>query len=189
MTEIQIEQDHEYDSGEVGGPLAVFWCKGHGHSESAFIRAVLDYCLDNDVDIPAIRWDDRPVESWQQNVAHQDGIEYRRDLTPPTSPRSSRFPITILDLEGPRRHGATKCAVNHCNEPWGRGAPVRVVVEPSMGSPYYGDEHMDVTLWLCREHAKRLPEPSYRVCLVPVGAVITLEAKDESAGLGRGSNS
>lgn len=171
MSDIVINQDNEYDDGEVGGPIPVFWTKGHGHDAGEFMRAVVMFCLDNDVTIPRLDpWDDKPVETWQQNVAVHDGIEYRRDKTPPTSSRSSRFPITILDLEGPRRHGGTKCGVDHCDEPWGRGTPVRVAIEPTDA----GLDYMGVTIWLCREHAKRFPEPSYRVCMVPIGATITL---------------
>jgi hypothetical protein len=169
-TGIEIIQDSEFD-GEVGGPLAVFWSKGHGHDARDFIRAVLDYCLDNDVDIPAIAYDDALVETWQQNVSRQGAIEYRRDPTPPESSRSPRFPITVLDLERGAR-GGFKCAVDDCSEPWSVGTPARVCVEPSDGATSY----MSVRMWFCRDHRRQLPEPSYRVCMVPVGAEIVLPA-------------
>lgn len=172
-TPIEINQDHECDEGEVGGAIPVFWTKGHGHDPDEFVRACIDYCLYNDVTIPRfVPYDDRPVETWQQNVAVQDGIEYRRDPTPPKSPRSSRFPITILDLEQPRRRGGTKCGITGCDEPWGRGIPIRVSIEPDDT----GMRYMAAQIWLCREHAKRFPEPSYRVCMVPIGAEIVLPA-------------
>jgi hypothetical protein len=175
---IVINQDHEIDyDGEVGSAVPVFWAKGHGYDEGEFVRAVIDYCLGNDVTIPRFDpYDDKPVETWQQNVSVHDGIEYRRDSTPPNSLRSSRFPITILDLERPRRRGATKCGVNGCDEPWGLGVPIKVAIEPDDS----GMAYTAVTIWLCREHAARFPEPSYRVCMVPVGATIMLPAEAAS---------
>jgi hypothetical protein len=176
VSEIEICQDHEFDDAAgIGGPLPVFWAKGHGFDDRAFIRAVLDYCLDNHVDIPAITMNDAPVETWQQNVARSGSIEYQRDSSPPTSSRSPRFPITLLDLDR-RGHGGTRCAVTGCDEPWSTGAPVRVCVEPGSGEAELGAPYMAVCLWLCREHRKHLPEPLYRVCLVPVGATILLPA-------------
>ena len=179
MTTIEITQDSEFD-GEVGGPLDVFWAKGHGHDPREFIRAVLDYCLFNDVDIPAIAYDDTPVETWQQNVSHQGAIEYRRDPTPPESSRSPRFPITVLDLDR-RTRGGVKCSVDDCSEPWSVGTPARVVVEPAPD----GDasrRYMSVRMWFCREHRRQIPEPSYRVCMVPVGAEIVLP-EPQAAGI------
>lgn len=171
---IEIVQDHECDGDEIGGPISVFWAKGHGYDAREFIRAVVEYCLDRDADVPPITWEDGPVETWQQNVVHQAGVEYRRDATPPKALHSSRFPVTILDLEQPRRRGSAKCSVDQCTEPWFAGAMVRVAVEPGQGEPTSGSPYMAVTLWLCREHRKNLPSPSYRVCLIPVGATILL---------------
>lgn len=173
MPAIEIVQDSEWD-GELGGPLGVFWTRGHGHDARDFIRAVLDYCLYNDVDIPAITGDDAPVKTWQQNVSHQDSVEYQRDPTPPTSVRSPRFPITLLDLEGPRRHGGTKCSVDDCPEPWSQGAPVQVRIEADVEGA--GLRYMAVRMWFCRKHARQFPEPSYRVCMIPAGAEILLPA-------------
>lgn len=173
MSAIEIFQDYDADGG---GPMATFWAKGHGHDDRDFIRSVLDYCLYHDVDIPAIATHDEPVETWQQNISREDEIEYRRYPDPPTSPRSPRFPITILDLEGVRRHGGTACSVDDCHEPWFVGSPVRVQVEPDPGKIELGSPYMAVRLWLCREHRRRLPEPFYRLCLIPVGATILLPA-------------
>lgn len=178
MSAPEIFQDHEFTGSEIGGPMAVFWAKGHGFDPRGFIRAVLDYCLDNDVDIPAITGDDAPVETWQQNVTQGGAIEYRRDPTPPSSLRSSRFPVTVLDLDS-RRHGGTKCAVSDCREPWSAGTPVQVRVEPDTEEP---GPYMAVCLWLCREHRTALPEPFYRVCMVPVGATILLPPADSPGG-------
>lgn len=173
---LEITQDHEYTDDEFGGPLPVFWAKGHGHDPLAFIRAVVDYCLDNGADIPAIEDGLLPEETWQQNLSLRDGVEYRRDPEPPTSPRSSRFPVTVLDLESPRRSGGTKCGVDGCDEPYSVGTPIRVLIEPGMGEPELGAPRLFLRVWLCREHHRRFPEPSYRVCMIPVGAEVVLPA-------------
>ncbi len=180
MNAPEIVQDHEYDE-EIGGPLAVFWAKGHDYDTRAFIRAVLDYCMDEDVDIPSITADDTPIQMWQRNVTRRDGVEYVRDVTPPESLRSSKFPITVLDLEGARRHGGTKCSISDCHEPWSVGRPVRVVVEPTDGGAEIGSPYMAAEMWLCRGHSRRMPEPNYRVCLVPVGAEILLPTSTDAA--------
>lgn len=174
MSELEIYQDHEFDP-DFGdnGPRPMFWAKGHGHDIREFIRAILKYCLDNDVDIPAIPCDIEPVETWQQNVEHDGGIEYWRDSIPPSTPRTSRFPITLLDLDRQGR-GGTKCSVIYCSEPWSTGPTASVRVEPSDDS-----EYASVRVWLCREHRNRWPEPSYRVCMIPVGATILLSASED----------
>ncbi len=170
-TALAIEQDAELDDdGNIGGWLNVFWAAGHNLDPEAFIRGVVDRCLEYHGAIPAIHADDTPAEVWQTNVERQDSVEFHR--TPePGSPRSRSFPVTVLDLERNRR-GATKCSIDKCREPWATGPAAQVAVEPTDGTDY-----MAVRFWLCREHAKRFPEPSYRVCLIPVGATIVLEAK------------
>jgi hypothetical protein len=170
-----IEQDYEVDDdGRVEGALSVFWAKGHGYDPRAFIRAVVDYCLDNDIDIPRIGGE--PVETWQRNVESNDGVFYQRNDTAPTSPCSTWFPVTLLDLERPRRHGAPKCSIKDCTEPWWRGQTVPVAVEPTDAAAPY----MSLSVWLCLDHAAGFPAPSYRVRMVPVGATILLPAPTEA---------
>lgn len=178
MSDLVIYQDHEYDGDfELGDLVPSFWTKGHGHEPCAFIRAVVAYCLDNDVDIPAIPQDVDPVELWQQNIAVDGGVEYRRGPTPPTSSRTSRFPITLLDLETLRRRGSTKCSVIGCSEPWSVSSPAaRLCVER-----HQRKNEISVQLWLCREHQKCWPEPLWRVAVVPVGATVMLP---QPAGVG-----
>lgn len=178
---IEINQDYDYSSGEIGGLLPVFWAKGHGYDAKEFVRAVVDYCLDEDADIPAITWEDSPEEKWQRNVDIDAGVFYERDVVPPKSLREGKFAITILDLERPRRRGATKCSVDGCREPWSSGTPVRVATEVLAGDSTLDCSYMAVTVWLCRGHRKKLPEPSYRVVMVPVGATIVLPP-DVSSG-------
>lgn len=164
----EIHQDHECsDDGEVGGPMSVFWCRGHGHDEREFIMAVLDYCLDNDLNIPAIGWEDTASEQWQANIAIGDGIRYDRFVEAGPARRSPRFPITILDLERPKRRGAPKCLVKDCVDPWFSSTPIRAISDAD-------HDYLAVEFHLCREHRKLLPDPSYRVVLVPVGATVVL---------------
>lgn len=172
---IVIEQDCELDDeGQVGAWLNVFWAVGHGHDPEAFLRAVVDRCLEYHGAIPAIHADDTPAEVWQENIDRRDGVEFRRTGDAP-GPRQARvFPVTVLDLERSRR-GAMKCGVDQCREPWDTGAAVKVCVEPGDGVDYTA-----VRMWLCRDHRGLLPEPSYRVCLVPVGATILLPEKAAS---------
>lgn len=169
---IEIYQDNEYDGEEFSAPLPVFWAKGHDLNHNDFLRAVVEYCIEEcDFEIPAMSWDDDIDEQWQRNVeVPGGGVEYWRTTEPPEYPGSMEgketFPITILDLEK-RRRGAHKCSVTHCREPWSVGSPARVRVSTD-------EKEVSVYLWLCREHLKAYPEPSYRVCMIPVGATIML---------------
>jgi hypothetical protein len=183
---IEIYQDAEYDDGEFGSFLPVFWTKGHDLDENQFRRAVVEFCLDEERDIPAISWEDDIREMWQRNVeVSGGGVEYRRTTQPHAYPGSmdgqETFPITILDLEVSRR-GAHKCSVIRCNEPWSMGSPARVAVSPTIGDEHElgGTPQVSVYLWLCREHRKAFPEPSYRVFMVPVGATIMLPKPAEA---------
>lgn len=170
---IDIHQDWEWDDDfGLGSPMPVFWAKGHGHDQNEFIRAVVEHCLDEYRDIPCIPADAEFVAMWQQNVSHNESIEFRRSTDAPMSPRSPKFPVTVLDLAGPRKGGAKGCAITGCDEAWSRGIPVQALIEPTDES-----ERMTAYLWLCREHAVRFPDPGYRVCMIPVGAQVVLEAK------------
>lgn len=168
---IEINQDQEFDenSGELGGPMNVFWAHGHGHDADEFIRAVLDHCLGWSGEVPAIRSEDVPQLLWQRNVEHCDSLEYQRRSDPPN--RREWNPVTVLDLER-RGHGGTKCSVVGCKEPWASGPPVRVAVDAT-------EAHMSVRLWLCRKHGERFPGPSYRISMIPVGATILLPNPSE----------
>jgi hypothetical protein len=184
MSGIEITQDVELDPDVgLGQPMPVFWAHGHGHDEHDFLLEVVGYCLEYGVGIPRIDADVAPVEVWQENVEARDAVEYRRTTQPPTRPNSDLFPITLLDLEF-RQRGGTKCAVIGCREPWLVGAPVSVAVEPNEGDGVSEPEHMAVRIWFCAKHSRRLPEPSYRVRFVPVGATIVLPKASEVFGQG-----
>lgn len=167
---VEIEQDHEAFDDDIGSPMDVFWAKGHGHDPADFIRSVVEHCLDYGRSIPRIPDDLRPVEMWQRNVPSGDCIVYHRYAERPAGRGASRgmFPVTVLDVDG-RRSGATKCSVNGCENPWMSGRPVAAKVDMD-------ETYTAVTLWFCRKHGHKFPEPSYRVCMVPVGATIVLEA-------------
>ena len=179
---IVIEQDYEIeDDGEVGGPLAVFWTAGHGHDEHDVIRAVVEHCLAEGRDIPRIDGDHGPVEVWQTTLSRGDSIEYRRAATreglPPYTRAADITPVTLLDLDA-RARGAAICSIRDCRRPRSTGTPVRAVVAPTDGGAGVNDRHVSVEVWLCREHRGTLPDPYYRVCLVPVGAKILLPAPE-----------
>lgn len=182
MIRIEIVQDFEVDEdGDLCGPQLGFWTKGHGHKPDEFIRAVLDYCLDEGAGhVPAIDLDeDGPQEVWQRNVERACGVEYERTETEPEYNRfhSGRaYPITLLDLQS-RRRGARKCMVVDCREPWSSGPAARVCVEPSVNER----PSVSVRMYLCREHARSFPDPSYRVFMVPVGATILLPGPGDDA--------
>lgn len=175
MSGIEINRDHEADDdGEIGGPMDVFWAEGHGHDDEVFLRAVLDECL-GEGNVPAIRWEDRPVEMWQRDVPAGDSVIYHRAEEVPDGHRVKDWrPVTVLDLER-RHHGATKCSIDGCTKPWSSGQPVQIVVD--VVGPYRA-----LTMWLCREHGREIPEPSYRLRFIPVGAVIQLPAETTTRG-------
>lgn len=173
MSVIEIEQDHQLDyDGEVSGPMHVYWAEGHDHDPEAFLRAVIDHCIDYARDIPRIAWDEPSVEMWQRDVAHGDSVEYHREQEIPSGHRRADWrPVTVLDLERSPR-GATKCSVNNCTRPWDSGQPIQITHE--VDGPY-----LALTMWLCREHREAIPEPSYRLRFIPVGATIMLPAPED----------
>lgn len=167
MSGIEIEQDYEVDDdGDVGGRLACWWARGHGHKAEDFAMAVVGYCLDCDAETPRIDLDDIK-ELWQRNIPVGDSVQYRRSTEPPKGPRDEAFPVTVLDIEA--RRGGRKCAVNGCRNPWFASRPVQVADKVDA-------DYMAIDITLCREHSQRFPEPSYRVRFVPVGATIMLPA-------------
>lgn len=171
MSGLEVEQDYEYDEGEIGGPMDVYWVEGHGLDPDDVLSAVVEHCLEVGR-VPRIDYEDRPVEMWQQNVEHGDSVEYRRFTELPEDHRvRSLREITVLDLER-RSHGATKCSIRGCGKPWSRGMADQVVWEPD------GGEYLALEMWLCREHAAMVPEQSYRLRWIPVGATILLDAGD-----------
>lgn len=163
---LEIERDYEFDEGDVGGPLDTFWARGHGHDPDVFIRAVIELCL-GDGTVPRIDHDDVLVHMWQQNISIGDGIEYRRFSEKPESSRHHpAFPVTVLDLNR-RRLGGRRCMFTDCKMPWQATTPIRVVIGEGL-------EYQAVEISTCREHRELLPDPYYRVCLVPVGATVVL---------------
>lgn len=182
-TTISITQDYEFDEDSgLGGPMLSFWAQGHGHDPEQFIRAVIDYTLTEHGSVPRIEPEDEPSEMWQRAIERQAGVEYSRQSEKPTSSASylRSEPITLLDLER-RGRGGTKCGVADCSKPWSSGPAVIVRVEADGRGPTVNNSYMTVRMWFCRDHARQFPGPSYRVCMVPVGATIMLPVTSESA--------
>lgn len=169
MSAIEIHQDHEFDENGVGGPLPVWWCRGHEVEREDFLTAVFEFCLDNCIDVPAIPFDAAVSRVWQHNVAVGDGVRYDRTSEKPTKPRSPFFPITVFDCYS-RTAGDRRCNVRGCKEPWHVTKPIRVIssVEDS-------DDFWSVEVTLCAAHLKRFGDnASHRTLIVPVGATLQL---------------
>lgn len=171
---IAITQDYEFDEDwGLGSPMLTFWAKGHGHNTEQFIRAVIDYTLCEHGSVARIEPEDEPVEMWQWTVDRGDSVEYRRQTTKPGHSYPPYELITVLDL-GRRVRGGTKCGVIGCGNPWSSGKPAMIRVEADGRGPTVNNSYMTVRMWFCREHTSQFPDPSYRVCMVPVGATIML---------------
>lgn len=174
LTTIAITQDYEFDEDcGLGGPMLSFWTAGHGHDPEQFIRAVIDHTLEEHGSVPRIELEDKPVEMWQRTLDRRDGVEYSRQSTGPDGSVPRSVPITLLDLER-RSRGGTKCSVVDCTEPWSSGPSAIVRVEADDRGPTVKSPYVAVRMWFCREHRQQFPDPSYRVCMVPVGATIML---------------
>lgn len=171
---IAITQDYEFDEDcGLGGSMLSFWTEGHGHDPEQFIRAVIDHTLEEHGSVARIELEDKPVEMWQRTIDRGDGVEYSRQSTAPDGSYPRAEPITLLDLERHSR-GGTKCGVVGCVNPWSSGPAAVVRVEIDGRGPTVNNSYMAVRMWFCREHTRQFPEPSYRVCMVPVGATIML---------------
>lgn len=179
---IGITQDYEYDEDfGLGSPMLSFWAQGHGHDPEQFIRAVIDYTWTEHGWVPRIEPEDKPVEMWQRAINRNDGVEYQRQVTKPDRSYRRATPITVIDL-GRRGRGGTKCGVVNCDDPWSSGPSVVVRVEADGREPTLNNSYMAVRMWFCREHSRRFPQPSYRVCMVPVGATIMLPSDQPAPG-------
>lgn len=171
---IAITQDCEFDEDcGLGGLMLSFWTEGHDHDPEQFIRAVIDHTLEGSGSVPRIERGDKPVEMWQRIIDRRDGVEYSRHSTAPEGSYPRAEPITLLDLERHSR-GGIKCGVVDCVKPWSSGPAAVVRVEADGRGPTVNHPYMAVRMWFCREHTRQFPEPSYRVCMVPVGATIML---------------
>lgn len=186
VTTIAITQDYEFDEDfGLGNPMLSFWAYGHGHNPEQFIRAVIDHALTEHGSVPRIDPEDEPVEMWQRTIERHDGVEYSRILAESDDAHGrGAKPVTVLDLER-RGRGGTKCGVTGCDRPWSSGKPAIVRIEADGTGPSLNNvPYMSVRMWFCREHTRLFPEPSYRVCMVPVGATILLPAPDGEVGDG-----
>ena len=168
MSGWEINQDCEVDDdGDIGGWLEVFWAEGHGHNAEEFIRAVVDHCLEWGHDIPRIAEGCEPVELWQCDRKRGDSVVFDRRSEPAGLLAHWRA-VTVLDCER-RFFGAASCSVTDCTRPVMSSQGFPIAWEPD-------GEYVALDMRLCSEHRRLIPDQSYRLRFVPVGATIVLEA-------------
>lgn len=164
---IEIVQLNEIaDDGEVMDRMPSWYCEGHVEPEP-FIRALIDYCFEWGDDIPHIA-PEEVKHLWLCKVGGHDGswtADFRNEV-PAHSRRGSWEPVTTFEVT--RRFGGVACAETGCTQPVSARVPVRAVLDATDGGP------LSLYFPLCTAHRRLVPEPCYRVCLVPVGAVIQL---------------
>lgn len=161
--DVQQFQDDE------GGPLQSWYAEGH-HEPAAFATALVRLLLDEyDADIPAIELD-RVTQRYMRKVPNFDG-GWTSSFT--DEPGRGAMPVTLFDAEVARR--GLNCAVRDCGHSVSTNWPVRTAVTVEAVSEFAVD------LRLCRDHQKAMPQPIYRVFMVPVGATILLPAESERA--------
>lgn len=161
MTGIDIEQFHEVDGDFT--PLQSWWAEGH-YDPLTFVSALVDFLLDSNEDIPSIELDE-VKQRWMSKITGLDGgwTAAFHD-----KPGRDRIPVTLFDAEA--RRGGIACQVHMCKRHVSLNTPVRTAL--TIGE----DSGPTLYLRLCSEHAKDMPGPSYRVFMVPVGAMIMLPA-------------
>ena len=170
MSDIEIMQDCEVDDdGDVGGWLDVFWCEGHGHDAGKFIRAVVDHCLDWGHDIPKVPKGLEPVEMWHHDRTVGDAVIHQRRTDREGVRLADWRPVTVLDCER-RFFGGSSCSVTNCTRPVMSAQGFPIVWEPD-------GEYLALEMRLCDEHRRQVPEKSYRLRFIPVGATIMLDGE------------
>jgi len=174
---LEITQDYEMDfDGELGSPMPVFWSYGWHDDTRKFIEEVVQFCLDEDEDIPRITADDVLQRVWQLNRATGQGVMFIRESEPVLDMDYARNwkKVTVLDLYALHR-GARMCMIHNCKEPWSVGLPVRAL----MSARAEDDPNVTAELYLCRGHRNVVPEPSYRIFMVPVGATVVMPTPED----------
>lgn len=169
---IEVEQLHDIDGdGELSGRTNCWYCEGHVNPER-FVRSVIDFVIEYGDRIPLIdlSW---VRHCWLYKRPNHGGSWTAdfRDEIPPRWRRRDWEAVTVLDCE--QRRGGPRCSVRDCTSISSVGHPVMVKIEA-------GDSHTSADIWLCRRHSAQFPGPSYRVCMVPVGATIMLPAPGEN---------
>jgi hypothetical protein len=161
--DVQQFQDDE------GGPLRSWYAEGH-HEPAVFAAALVHLLLDEyDDDIPSIELD-RIRQRYMRKVPNLDG-GWTSSFS--DEPGRGAMAVTLFDAEVSRR--GLSCAVRGCDRPVSTQHPVRTAVAVE------GVSEFTVDLTLCRDHSRQMPNPSYRVFMVPVGATILLPSESERA--------
>ena len=175
MTEINRDYEADEDTGDIGGPLDIWWWSGHGHPPDDLIIEALCDALAEEGRCPAVRGEARPAEVWQRGCPTGDGLVWERIHQSQFDRLDRReqgywHPVTVLDLER-RRSGLGRCSVNRCKSPATRRTPLRMVQNPD-------DPYTTLTFATCADHAETIPEPHYRCVVVPIGATVMLPVSD-----------
>lgn len=167
MTDVEIIQLHDIDEdGEIGSRQDSWYAEGHV-DQLDFIKAIVDHCADWGDDIPRI-----PLGRVKHQYLHKAGgfggswTADFRDEVPEGWRKGDWEPVTTFEAE--RKFGGISCAVSDCRKSVRRRLPLMAVFEPEDVS------RLCLYVNLCTKHAKQMPEPFYRVVLVPVGAIIKL---------------
>ncbi len=176
MTEINRDHEADDDTGDIGGPLDIWWWEGHDHDHDALILDALADALESDGRCPAVRDGDNPVEVWQWGRPVGDGLVWERIHQSQYDRLGVReqerwAPVTVLDLEH-RRSGLGRCSVDRCKSPAVRRTPLRIVQRPD-------DPYVALTFATCADHAEAIPDPYYRCLVVPVGSEVVLGPTDK----------
>ena len=157
--DVQQFQDDE------GSSIRSWYAEGH-HEPAVFAAALVHLLLDEcGDDIPSIELD-RIKQQYMRKVPNFDG-GWTASFT--DEPGRGAMPITQFDAEVARR--GLSCAVRGCDRSVSTQHPVRTAVAVE------GVSEFTVDLHLCHDHARQMPNPTYRVFMVPVGATILLPAE------------
>ena len=174
---IYIEQAHDVDEdGELGGLQQSWWAEGH-HETEPFVRALVDYAIENGddtiprIDLGLVR------HVWRRHRHLGDSWIFDDQPEIPAHARRKDWrPVTTYDAE--HRRGARQCAVREC----GSAADVRVPlgIRWALDGMAISDRTVDVAL--CRTHREELDMVKHwRTLVVPVGATLVLPKADGDA--------
>lgn len=159
------------EDGEVLDRMPSWYCEGHV-DRIEFIRTLVDHCVDYGDTIPSID-PDSVKHQFLYKVGGHDGswtADFRDDI-PAGSRRKSWEPVTTFEVA--RRFGGVACAAMGCTQPVAARVPVRAVLDAKDGG------QLALYFSVCIAHRALIPDPQYRVCLVPVGATVVMPASED----------
>ncbi|MGE0178102.1 MAG: hypothetical protein AB7G17_14675 [Phycisphaerales bacterium] len=159
------------EDGEVLDRMPSWYCEGHV-DRIEFIRTLVDHCVDYGDTIPSID-PDSVKHQFLYKVGGHDGSWTAdfRDKIPAGSRKGSWEPVTTFEVA--RRFGGVACAAMGCTQPVAARVPVRAVLDAKDGG------QLALYFSVCIAHRALIPDPQYRVCLVPVGAIVVMPASED----------